>query len=117
MREEIKIPERGWDIVEETKTLAFYSDDHIEIRKFLEPICGPPDDPDRPGYYITTVEQRLSENAVTRHLCRLMSQHNSSLSALVARKELMTMGILDENGRLIDRGLPEDMQPGSQCDF
>ena len=103
--------------MEELKILEFYSDDHVEIRKFIEPICGHPDNPDRPGYYITTVEACLSEDPVIKHLDRLKAQHNSSLSAFIARKELMDMGILDENGRLIDRGLPEDMQPGSQCDF
>ena len=103
-------------IVEESKILEFYSDDHTEIREFIEPICGPPDDPDRPGYYITTVEACLSEGPVIKHLDRLKAQHNSSLSAFFARKELMDLGILDENGRLIERGLPEDMQPGSLCE-
>ena len=32
--------------------LDFYSDSHEEIRKVL----GPPDNPDRPGFYLVTVE-------------------------------------------------------------
>ena len=94
------------------KILDFYSDSHEEIRKVL----GPPDNPDRPGFYIVTVEMDLSEDPVERHLAELKTQHNASLAAYYARKELMEMGILDENGRLIDRGLPDDMKPGSKCD-
>ena len=90
----------------------FYIVDHEEIRKVL----GPTDDPDRPGFYLVTVEMDLSEDPVERHLAELKTQHNVSLAAYYARKELMEMGILDENGRLIDRGLPDDMKPGSKCD-
>ena len=46
------------------KILDFYSDSHEEIRKVL----GPPDNPDRPGFYIVTVEMDLSEDPVERHL-------------------------------------------------
>ena len=94
------------------KILYFYSDSHEEIRKVL----GPPDNPDRPGFYLVTVEMRLSDDPIERHIEELKSQHNVSLAAYHARKELMEMGILDENGRLIDRGLPDDMKPGSKCD-
>ena len=92
--------------------LNFYSDSHEEIRKVL----GTPDSPDRQGFYLVTVEMILSEDPVERHLAELKAQHNVSLAAYYARKELMEMGILDENGRLIDRGLPDDMKPGSKCD-
>ena len=77
--------------------------DLLELRRQLEP------------RNVTWSNVDLQSSASRASLFQLQ-EHKAAERVKNAFAKLQQQGILDESGRLVDKDLPPDMQPDSECD-